>query len=509
MMKSNPIKLILLIFFIVCRLGHAQGNKTWDSYSSHKIGDTISLTSGEKEDVAHIIIFTAPASCWTCELSLESFVRLKKNHHVAITMFLEGVSQEYADSEKSRNGWPFEVLGDPLHVYQKSYAVEFTPFYYLTNGGGQILALDKLAGSISPDSLRSLVEQMNHPLTINSSSDLTPLRDIVVHDSLGSSVIIGKKHYLLSFHYGSKIAILDASLKMFYIVDSIGSVVHAFDLAYRGLLTPVGLFWIKYDSLIAFRDMDVHTLSCRLYTLNVISDEFSQKDYDITAIPKNCHILNIASNLVDHRLYGGISPVYALQKFDPQQPAIASFDMSGDLKRLFGKPDSVLTVEPAFIESAFFAFDDEGHIYELEQPSDSVNIYNDDGSLLKHLCIHYGTAWRKFTMDIPTNIDSKFWIDMNEKTSYVTGIFVSRDQIAVSYYNTMYKPGEEDPKAAGMILNYYIHRESSEGLALDKDDISLPVNVKPFAVDDRHIFASIYEDNHLRIMEYKMPTAKF
>lgn len=476
--------------------------------SSHQNGDTLQLLPNEEGYGCQILVFVDASTCFTCDQALNTFTIFEQKYHVPITIFMEGEIQNYADSQKTRSGWPFAVIGDPLHLYEKAYGVIAPPYYFLTDHNGKIIALDKLAGvNFSMDSLRSLILDAENNQSFGQSSSLPVIKEITLSDSFGTPLVIGRKNFIVPFVNRSMIAILDGSLKILYLADSTGHIDRKFDLK-DFPSTPSAVSWYITDRELLIR-FPSWTTNCLLYALDIESCRFRPIHYDAGAIPKGCRMPKAWINPVSGLIYGNLLPKQGLVAVNPGQPTVIVFDSSGHFLRSFGKPAQSLTTHiVSLVAESYFGFDTDGNLYELESPSSALNIYGSRGNLINHISLKFGDKWKPYTTNIPADPDMNFWTKLNINTSWERNLLIAPadSQAAVVYVNTKYNNGDTDPHSSDAILTYYlhlVHSPYSKG-----DDIALPTNTVPVALYKDYFIASRYQGNHLNLLWFDLKKVK-
>lgn len=491
--------LVAIILFGNCSSSLAQ------TISAHKTGETLTQWPTNEPNQKQFLFFLERSSCWTCELALNHFLAIAARNNVNAVIFLADANADFVQEYKRANQLTCQVVADPIRAYAKNYGVLFFPSFYLLSESSELLAFDKIAGqNVSMDSIELTVQSNKHSQVEILDSRLVLEQESNLHTKTGIPESIGKKIYLVEFSDSRRIAILDGNLKRILIADKSGEIQHVHPLGQVGVRTPVVLFWDIQDSILAFLDMNPLTLNSNVFKLNLMSGEVIQFPYETSAIPSDTHILKLTRNTRTNIYTAAISPRAGDSTFSSQQSTIGLFDTFGHFIRAIGRPDSFATTIPSMFQARQFAYDSSGNIYEIQEPTGRINVYDPSGELQYSSKIRFGSSYKPLTTDLTGEKDNTFWVTLNSNTSWVTGLFINaHDEIAVAYCNSEYSKNDAQAMTPSAI-KYFLHLENIKSSSLPSTEVEFPVGVKPYIVNRNKILAGRIVNGQLRLYSYRI-----
>lgn len=487
-------------------------------FTDYVLGDSVRILDEygtSRMADGHVAVFVDVNSCFTCSAALRVIqnVLKEKKLEVEIVAFLGGKSQEYCDVQKKRNGWNFRVVADPIYAYQSLYKVKVTPFYYVLDRTGRILLMDKCGGVHveSGDIAKALMHARGQYRSESSASGLHEIYRRSVVDSAGKSLVVSSRTFIL--WSPQRIVLFDAGMKLIHVADTSGKVQRTIDLRRYGALvmSPLEPSWAYGDSVLLGADVSLNPVGRRVfYLLNVNTGEVRNLNFDDTSVRSVYHVMTKpAFDAATSRVFVGIRPRNNTRLAD-DSPMMIAIDSNGRELKRFGRPDSCFVhyrMSDALL--TLVKSHSSGKIYECQSPSRRFNIYDVDGNLLRTIIPDFGRQRKDFAEEMPVDANSgsmEYWVGMNSRCSHSMHILPSTDgsQIALVYMNSEYPPGVADPLSSQVRLPKYLHRMTSEGVRIGNGDIPLPIDSKPFRVENDTIGLIQLENDRAVIVYYRI-----
>lgn len=479
--------LILLIFLSIFNIT-AYSNNYIDTFTNMKLGEKTTMIGDTLKTAGHVYFFLKPNECASCFSHMKAiFNMINTKYNIECVGFLSGLDQDATNEFKKNKKIEFTLLSDKINVYKDKYQIKFQPTYLVFDRSGHLIAGDKCGGvNISDEELLNIFEQLSEQTgkNIYSFPNLLEIERTTIKDNTGDLVHANKSHYLLRSKKEKSIVIVNVDNGEFLFVDSnsvLESKIKISDLKEHGFNSkqPLPISWIEENKSMLCCDIDKNWHFC-FYKLDLRTKKTTEIIYDYPYPPYNASgaIYNPKNNTIVLALSKSTAtrnPDYISEKAN----TIMILDTAGREISKTGKPEKLFQ---QYKISKIFTNDDldidiNGILYELQSPTQTINVYTSDGSFLKSFELQVSETFKIVSQDLDSIgnifINWKLW---NSKASYCWDlkIDVENNELFFTYLNTNYtgesiEALEKEPKR-----EMYLHKSDLDGNKMFRRDIQLP-----------------------------------
>jgi hypothetical protein len=484
-------------------------------FTELKVGDKITLYNPRPDVIAHLYVFFEERNCITCFHNLSVYTKvLNEEYSINIVGFLIGQTQEFADKYKEMNDMNLNLVGDKLHLYSNNYKVNIMPFYFIADNQGNILAMDKCGGgNLRLAHLRAVLDNIKETESLNryNLSNLKEVSRKTVVDSLEQPISFGKNASFVQ--NDDKLIINDIQSNKYFIykndkLNSIRDLKKDVPEGYKNIFpTQIGFGNDNNTVLLTGYNFEMETT---FHIYDYISNKIVYSiNYNYPYPPYNIRsgVIDTESNSIFVDLFMSTFTINN-EILDDTVKTIMRMDFSGNIINRFGAPNELFRkYRLNKMYKSLIDIDNNGNIYEIQQPSRDLNIYDYDGLLLDKITLDFDENYKDFAEDfIFSDNRNEEWLVFNSIVTHYRDFKVLKktNEIAIVYAIVIFPEGVQDTNSDKLQLKMFLFICDKGGNRKYPIDFKLPDNSRFLNYEAGII--TLYErtGNYLEIVKYKI-----
>ncbi len=461
---------IILLYCACTNLFTQQGVEFSTDY---KIGEQLPRYDKKYYDLK-VLIFVDELSCITCIESMKNVSEyIMKNSNAQIVLFFIASSDNYLDKYINKIDWKYDAVHDFAGAYKNLFKIKEVPFMFITNNSGVIyyMGIPGSAKYFDIDSIQNAVELIKHKKNeLFSAIGLKEIDKKPVNNSKAKQILINQpfsahenlisKNIVVSSLEGNALYLLDSNANLLADVglDKFGLDRHT--MVHGNLKNEEAyIYTVSQNGINTIHEVDIKEKK-------IIFSLKCEPRLDENTLPFfNVHKYNDNTFFINQKTYNYSGRSEA-------EPTIRSYSSNSSNSLSFGTLAN--TYNDYYLSNyvgSDFCFDNNSNIYEIQNFSDSLNIYNINSNNKKSIKINFDTTkfrhkWRDCFKGVSDETDIELIKNLRYKISsrsYNHAIFYdnAKDNIYIVYHN----------RNENNDLDLFIHK------------MSVNVNAKKYEID--------------------------